>query len=373
MRVLLAPDSFKGTITAADVVTALAEGWRKVDPAAELVSMPLADGGEGTLDAIAAAVPGAARQAVTVTGPDGEPHEASWLLLPPTSDAPRGTAVVELASTSGIELLTELRPWSADTSGCGEAIAAALDHGVSRVIVGIGSSSSTDGGSGILRALGARMLDAAGREVARGARGLADIARIDVSALRIPDQLLVVTDVTNPLIGPSGAAAIFGPQKGLAARELAVVDAALGHFAGVVERVLGPDRVSPAASGTGAAGGAGFALLALGGVLLPGAAEIARLMGFSQALRTADAVVTGEGSYDGQSGSGKVPGFVAEAAREAGVAVAVVAGRIEEAADVSLLDAALSLTEIAGSGEAAMADPRTFLVEAGRRLAHQFQ
>lgn len=376
MKVLIAPDSFKGTITAADAVAAIAAGWKSVDPRAELVLMPLADGGEGTLDAFWAVVPDAQPMPVTVTGPDGLPRQATWLLLPPSPDAPRGTGVVELASTSGIELLTELRPWDADTRGCGEAMAAALDFGVSRIIVGIGSSSSTDGGSGLLCALGARMFDASGQDVVGGARGLKDVEMIDVTALRKPDELLVVTDVTNPLTGPAGAAAVFGPQKGLVGSDIGAADEALAHFAGVLERSIDAENfgiADPAAPGTGAAGGTGFALMALGGKLLPGATEIARLMGFAEKLQAADVVVTGEGSYDGQSGSGKVPGFVAGAAEQLGVPVALVAGRIEDAADVSALDVVLSLTEIAGSAASAMADPRAHLVEAGQRLARQFQ
>src|SRR5690606_1327575 len=156
MRVVFAPDSFKGTITAADAAQVLADAWLDVDPTAEVVLRPMADGGEGTVAAFAAAVPGAVRMPVTVDGPAGTPVETSWLLLPASDDAPQGTAVIDLASTSGIELLDELRPWDADSSGFGQAIAAAMDHGVSRLVLGIGSSASTDGGIGMLRALGAR-------------------------------------------------------------------------------------------------------------------------------------------------------------------------------------------------------------------------
>lgn len=162
MRVVLAPDSFKGTITAADAAVALAEGWHSVDPSAAFVHRPMADGGEGTVAAFAAAVPGARRMPLTVDGPAGVRVETSWLLLPPGAGTPAGTGVVDLASTSGIELLDELRPWDADTTGFGQAIAAALDHGVSRLLLGIGSSASTDGGTGLLAALGARFLDAGG-------------------------------------------------------------------------------------------------------------------------------------------------------------------------------------------------------------------
>ena len=184
MKVVVAPDSFKGSITAAEAAAAIADGWVAVDPSAEIVSRPMADGGEGTLDAFAAAVSGSERMPVTVDGPEGGPVHTAWLLLPPTPDAPHGTGVIDLASTSGIELISRLRPLDADTTGFGQAIAAALDHGVSCLVLGIGSSASTEGGTGMLSALGARFLDEAGAPVAPGARGLADIAQVDLSALR---------------------------------------------------------------------------------------------------------------------------------------------------------------------------------------------
>ncbi|MBO0979734.1 glycerate kinase [Microbacterium sp. SD291] len=362
-RVVLAPDSFKGTITAADAAAALAEGWASVDPSAEFVHRPMADGGEGTVSAFEAAVPGAKRMPVTVEGPAGETITASWLLLPATADAPAGTAVVDLASTSGIELLTELRPWDADTTGFGQAIAAALDHGVSRLVVGIGSSSSTDGGTGMLSALGARFLDAAGAPVARGAQGLGDLASVDLSGLRPAPEVRVLTDVTNPLTGDRGAAAVFGPQKGLTdPADIAAVDAALGRLASL----LGLDAALP---GTGAAGGTGGALVSWGGVLAPGAAEVAELIGLADAIAGADVVITGEGSYDGQSGDGKVPSFIASLAASSSVRPLLAAGRITADADTSLFTASASLTSLAGSSEAALAEPAIWLRAAGAALA----
>ncbi|REJ06847.1 glycerate kinase [Microbacterium bovistercoris] len=360
MRVVLAPDSFKGTITAADAASALAEGW---GGGAEFLMRPMADGGEGTVAAFAAAVPGAVRMPVTVDGPAGTPVDTAWLLLPATEDAPRGTAVIDLASTSGIELLGELRPFDADSTGFGQAIAAAMDHGVSRLVLGIGSSASTDGGTGVLRALGARFTDAAGSEVAPGARGLPAIARVDLSGLRPAPETLVLTDVTNPLTGPRGAAEVFGPQKGLTdGEDRARTDAALAALAALL-------RLDPATPGAGAAGGVGGALVAWGARLLPGASEVARLIGLAEAIASADLVITGEGSYDGQSGDGKVPSFVAGLAEDAGVPAAVVAGRITADADTSLFAASVSLTELSGSSEAALADPARWLREAGARLA----
>jgi glycerate kinase len=355
-RVVLAPDSFKGTITAADAAAALAEGWASTDPAAEFVHRPMADGGEGTVAAFAAAVPGARPMPITVDGPAGVPVETSWLLLPD------GTAVIDLASTSGIELLDELRPWDADTTGLGQALVAALDHAVARIVVGIGSSASTDGGTGMLSALGARFLDAEGEPVARGARGLSDIVSADLSNLRAAPEVRVLTDVTNPLAGPRGAAAVFGPQKGLTPADIPAVDAELARVAALLEL----DAELP---GTGAAGGAGGALVAWGATLAPGAAEVAELIGLAEAIAEADVVITGEGSYDGQSGDGKVPSFIAALAASADAAAMLAAGRITADADTSLFTASASLTELAGSSDSALAAPARWLRAAGAALA----
>lgn len=361
-RVVLAPDSFKGTITAADAAASLAEGWASIDSTATFVHRPMADGGEGTVAAFAAAVAGAVRVPVVVDGPAGAPIETSWLLLPATPGSPGGTAVVDLASTSGIELLDELRPWDADTTGFGQAIAAALDHGVSRLVVGIGSSASTDGGTGMLSALGARFLDAAGAPVARGARGLADIASVDLSALRTAPEVRVLTDVTNPLIGARGAAAVFGPQKGLAGDDIAPMNAALARLAELL-------TLDPQLPGTGAAGGTGGALVVWGATLAPGAAEVAELIGLTDAIAHADVVITGEGSYDGQSGDGKVPSFIAGLAASAGASALLAVGRITDDSDPALFAASASLTELAGSSDAALAEPARWLRAAGAMLA----
>lgn len=366
MRVVMAPDGFKGSITAADAASALSDGWADVDPDAEIVLRPMADGGEGTIAAFAASVPGVTRMPVAVSGPAGAPVAAHWLLLPSTPDAPAGTAVLDLASTSGIELLDEPHPWDADTTGLGQAIAAALDRGVSRLVVGIGSSASTDGGTGLLTALGARFLDAAGREVPRGARGLGRIESVDTRNLLTAPDVLVLSDVTNPLTGPDGAAAVFGPQKGLAdVADIRRVDAALAALA----QLLGTD---PALPGTGAAGGAGAALVAWGARLVPGAPEVARLIGLPEAVARADIVVTGEGAYDRQSARGKAPAFVAALAADASIRVALVAGRIDPDADLAPFAASVSLTELAGSAAAALTDPDRHLRAAGAALARRF-
>jgi len=416
-RVVVALDSLKGSIGAAEASAAVAAGWQRARPGDEVLLRPMADGGEGTLDAFAAAVSGAQRVPVTVRGPHGRPVAADWLLLPD------GTGVVELAATSGIELLGgQLRPWDADTFGFGQAIAGALDHGVERLVLGIGSSASTDGGAGVLTALGARVLDAAGELVVPGVRGLETAASVDLSQLRDlpPGGVVVLSDVTNPLCGPRGAAAVFGPQKGLDALGVAAADAALARFAALVAGALtgveGPgaeragaasaraaaaavgadaeragsrrvrrlqldtDRragqqrahsagADPATPGAGAAGGTGFALLAWGGELRPGAAEVATLIGLDAAIAGADLVVTGEGSYDGQSAAGKAPAHVAALAATAGVSVALIAGRVTADADTSAFAASLALAELAGSAEASLAAPARWLRVAGAELA----
>lgn len=362
-RVVVAPDSFKGTITAADAAASIARGWRSVDPTAEVVLRPMADGGEGTVSAFATAVNGSARMPLTVDGPAGTPVETDWLLLPASDDAPNGTAVIDVASTSGIELLDVLRPFEAQSRGFGQAIVAALDHGVSRLVLGIGSSASTDGGVGMLAALGARFLDADGIEVESGARGLLHVAEADLSKLRAAPEVLVLSDVTNPLTGPRGAAHVFGPQKGLVdAADRDGVDAALARLAELLD-------LDASTSGAGAAGGVGGALVAWGARLVPGAEEVARLISLAAEVSAADVVITGEGSYDGQSGDGKVPSFVAALAADAGVPALIVAGRITPDADSALFAASASLTELAGSADAALAEPAHWLTVAGAVLA----
>jgi glycerate kinase len=353
MRVVIAPDSFKGTIEAPAAAAALATGWRSVRPGDELVQAPMADGGEGTLDAIAAASPEARRVPVRVPGPDDRPVDAAFLLRPD------GTAVVELAATSGITLLDPLRPLHAHTRGFGAAIAAALDAGATALLLSIGGSASTDGGAGALRQLGARFLDDRGREVEDGAAGLLHVETADLSALRHlpPRGVRVLTDVVSPLLGPDGAAVVYGPQKGATPADVPVLEAALARFAAL----LPADSSTP---GAGAAGGTGFGLLAWGAVLVPGATEVAAAIGLPAAITGADLVVTGEGRFDGQSTQGKVAHIVRILA--AGVPVALVAGAVD--ADPFGYAATVSLTDLVGR-EASFADPAAALRLAGVALA----
>ncbi|SCL29190.1 glycerate kinase [Micromonospora pallida] len=365
-RVVFAPDSFKGTIRAAAAAQAMADGWAAVRPHDELVCLPMADGGEGTLDAFASAVPGARRMPVTVTGPTGTPVDTCWLLLP-ADHGPAATAVVELANTSGIELVadaTALRPLDASTIGFGQAIRDALEYGATRLVLAVGSSASSDGGAGLLHALGARVVDADGSPVGPGARGLENVAHVDLGGL-VPlprDGALVLTDVVSPLLGPDGAAAVFAPQKGANADEVMRIEWALARWS----RAVGFDPRTP---GAGAAGGAGFGLMAWGAQAAPGAVTIADLVALRASIEGAALVVTGEGSWDGQSPHGKAPSVVIAQAREAGVPVALVAGRIL-ARPVGVV-AAISLAKTAGSPDRAMADAARWLREAGARLARE--
>ncbi|NYF15640.1 glycerate kinase [Microbacterium sp. AK009] len=357
LPVVVAIDSFKGSIRAADAAQAIAEGWRSVDPEREIVLCPMADGGEGTRDAFAAAIPGARRQ-------------PSWLLLPATDDAQDRTGVVELASTSGIELLgspPRLRPWDADTRGFGEAIAAALAHGVSRLILGIGSSASTDGGAGMLTALGARFTDAAGQPIAPGARGLATIAAADLTRLAPPPPggVTVLTDVTSPLLGERGAAAVFGPQKGATPDDIPLLDAALARYADLLE-------ADPDTPGAGAAGGTGFGLLAWGARLVPGAQAVAQLIDLPARLAAASLVITGEGSFDASSAAGKTVAYVQDLAAAQRLPVALVAGRVADGAATTGFASTTSLTDLAGSAPAALGDPARWLRLAGGELAQRF-
>lgn len=354
--VVIAPDSFKGTAMAVDVAGAIAAGWASARPDDALRHFPMADGGEGTLEAFAAAVPGATRMPVTVQGPDDRAVDTCWLLLPD------GTGVVELANTSGLGLLGELRPLDAHTVGFGQAISAALDYGVDRLLLAVGGSSSTDGGAGALTALGAVFLDAHGQPIALGNRGLGDLDRVDLSALRTPPAsgVTVLSDVTSPLLGVAGAASVFGPQKGADAAQLPVLEANLARLAGLLP-------ADPEQPGTGAAGGTCFGLVAWGAVIAAGSAAVGDAIALPAAIASADIVITGEGRFDDQSGAGKVASYVLGLAADAAASPMLVAGSIR--ADTGAFAAAVSLTDLAGSGEAAMAETLRYLRDAGAELA----
>ncbi len=359
-RVVIASDSFKGSIAAADASSAIADGWASVRRDDELVLLPMADGGEGTVDAFATAVPGSIRETSAVTGPDDREVTAEWLRLPD------GTAVIELAAASGLHLLDPLRPLDAHTLGFGQLVASALAAGASRLVLAIGGSATTDGGAGLLTALGARLLDADGRPVRAGNRGLAVLERVDLDGLAvIPPGSVALSDVTNPLLGPSGAARVFGPQKGASPAEAVAMDANLDRLVSI----LGAGELA-LAPGSGAAGGTGFALLLAGIPLEPGARSIGELIGIPTAAASADLVITGEGRFDSQSASGKVVDYVSTVATAARTPVALVAGSIE--APTGSFRSTASLSDLAGSASEAMSNPRAWLVVAGRALATSF-
>lgn len=326
MKIVIAPDSFKDSLDAAGVARAIASGLAQVWPACERIECPMADGGEGTMQAIVAASQGELLRQV-VRGPLGEPVEAAWGWL-----AESRTAVIEMAQASGIQLVPngQRDACRSSTWGTGELIAAALAAGASRIVLAIGGSATNDGGSGMLRALGLRLLDARGEPLAEGGLALAQLARIDASGLdpRLAQvQVDVAADVDNPLCGANGASAIFGPQKGANPEQVQALDQALARFADHCADVLGKDvRDEP---GSGAAGGMGFAAKAfMGAQFRPGVEVVAELAGLDALVQGADLVITGEGRFDAQTLRGKTPLGVARVAKRHGVPVVVLAGTL---------------------------------------------
>jgi glycerate kinase len=327
MKIVLAPDSFKECAPAATVAAALAHGIRCGAPQAEVVAVPMADGGEGTVDALASA-PGSERRVVRVSGPLGAPLRAAYAVL---AD---GTAVIECAAASGLMLVPPAQrdPRRTTSRGTGELLVHALESGARRIILGLGGSATNDGGAGMAQALGFRLLDASGADLPPGGAALAHLARIDASGAHPALQDAVIRaacDVNNPLTGPQGASAVFGPQKGATPAMVAELDAALAHFSTVLFRDLDADVIE--APGAGAAGGLGAGVMAfLRGQLTPGFALIACAAGLRRALERADLVITGEGRADAQTLRGKTPAGVLRLARELGVPAVVVAGALGE-------------------------------------------
>ncbi len=291
-----------------------------------------------------------------------------WLELPGQ------THVIELARASGLPLLARLDPLRAHTAGTGELIGRALDAGAQRIVIALGGSASTDGGTGALAALGARFLDQAGRDLPRGGAALADLAAADLSGLRPPPPggVTCLTDVRAPLLGPGGAAAVFGPQKGADAAQVELLEAGLRQLASVLGRqgsAAGAAGTGADAAGTGAAGGTAYGFAAAwGATITPGAAELCRIAGLAQALTGADLVITGEGSYDRTSADGKVAAAVFAAAEHAGVRAVLVAGLITADPPASVVRS-IALAGLAGGAGQAMRSPATWLRAAGRMLA----
>ncbi len=356
MKLVIAPDSFKESLSAPGVASAIARGWQSVYPDADIQLCPMADGGEGTVEAVLAATGGECRE-LQVCGPLGEPVLAHWGWLPDAQ------AVIEMAAASGLHWVapTQRDARITTTRGTGELILAALDAGARRIILGIGGSATNDAGAGLLQALGVRLLDGAGQSVAPGGAALLDVQRIDLTGLdpRLAQvEVLVAADVDNPLCGPRGASHVFGPQKGASPEQVQQLDQALEHFADVMAAALGEDYRNIA--GVGAAGGLGFAAKAvLGASFRPGIELVAELSGLADAVQGADLVITGEGRLDGQSLHGKTPVGVARIARAAGVPVIALAGSLGEGYQSLYeagIDAAFSLTPGPISLQQAMTD-----------------
>lgn len=328
---MLAPDSFKESMTAKEVCIAMEKGLRKVYPSANYVHVPMADGGEGTVQSLVDATGGQIRY-IEVTGPLGEPVTAAYGLLGDGT-----TAAIEMASASGIHLVNKdnKNPLKTTTYGTGELIRECLNQGIRKIIIGIGGSATNDGGTGMAEALGARFLDATGNTLPRGGGSLGELASVDISSLddRLQQvQLIVACDVTNPLCGEHGASQVFGPQKGATPEMVQQLDANLAHYADVVKQQLGKDvRDLP---GAGAAGGLGAGLLIFTQAALQKGIEIViEYTGLKQKLATADIVLTGEGGIDFQTKFGKTPYGVAQAAKQSGKKVIAVAGYIGEGID----------------------------------------
>ncbi|MFE7979792.1 glycerate kinase [Streptomyces shenzhenensis] len=371
-RVLVAADKFKGSLTAVQVAERVTAGLRRVVPELEVAALPVADGGDGTVAAAVAA--GFERRVARVAGPLGREVTAAFAL--------RGdTAVVEMAEASGLQRLPAgvFAPLTASTYGSGELLRAALDAGARTIVFGVGGSATTDGGAGMLSALGARFLDGDGEPVAPGGGGLAELARADLSGLdpRLAEvDLVLAGDVDNPLTGPKGAPAVYGPQKGASPDDVATLDAALAHYAKVLEAAAGPRAAGfAAAPGAGAAGGIGYGALLLGARFRPGIEVMLDVLGFAAALERATLVITGEGSLDEQTLHGKAPAGVAAAARAAGKEVVAVCGRLAlspQALDAAGVRRAYPLTAVEPDVARCIADAGPILERVATRIAYDF-
>src|SRR5438270_561252 len=364
-RVIVAPQSFKGSADAVAVASAIARGIRRAWPNAETIEMPLADGGEGTVRALVRASGGELRHA-RVHDPLLRDIDAEWGVL-----GDRTTAVVEMAAANGLPLLRddERDPRITSTRGTGDLILAAAASGAHRIVIGIGGSATNDGGAGMARAFGYRFFDRGGSELPEGGAALARLSRIDgqTDPRLVRPAIDVACDVRNPLLGAEGASAVYGPQKGATPEMIRELDAALARYADVLEAFIG--RRVRDVPGAGAAGGLGAGLLAfLDARLVSGAELVLGAVGFAKRIVGADLVITGEGRIDRQSGFGKLTGAVVDAAHRANVPVAAVAGSLGRGHEVLTLER----IEVASDGvpaARAMADPLPLIEAAAERLA----
>jgi len=379
-RLVAAPNALKGSLAAPDAARAIAEGVRRASPDCSVLELPVADGGDGTR-AVLVALLGGEERALGVHDPLGRPIEAKFGLLP-RLDA----AVVDVATASGLALLaeSERRPLATTSYGTGELVRAALESGAGSLLLGVGGSATVDGGAGLLEALGVRFLDAGGRPIPRGGAGLSELARIDRSALFEPARrarLLVACDVDNPLLGPDGAARVFGPQKGADAPATALLERGLERLSAVIAAETGTNPAELA--GGGAAGGIAATLAALlGAELVPGIDLVLDWVGFDAALTGADLVVTAEGELDAQSLRHKGPVGVARRAARSGVPVVALAGALSSgferpapfAAVLPIAQRPATLDEARAHASAWLsrsAEQAVYLMELGYRLARR--
>jgi glycerate 2-kinase len=370
MKVIVAADKFKGSLSAAEVGAHLATGLYEARPGITVVQLPVADGGEGTVAAALSA--GFRFVRVVAEGPTGQRVETGYAER-------EGVAIVEMADVSGLCLLSgdQLAPLTASSYGTGEVLKAALDAGSRRVVLGVGGSACTDGGAGMVQALGARVLDKTGRELARGGALLAGAHQLKLDALHpalSETELVLACDVNNPLLGSRGAAAVYGPQKGASDADVKQLDRALSHWADIVCATTGTDVSEH--PGAGAAGGVGYAALALlGAVMRPGSELVLELIDFRGNLGDAALVITGEGSLDKQTLHGKAPMGVAAAAREAAVPVVAVAGRCELSAE-SLAEVGIrgvyAVTDLESDPQRCMRDAGVLLERLAARIAQDW-
>ena len=370
MKVVIAPDSYKGCLSALEVAKAMERGVLSVFPSAEVRKIPIADGGEGTVAALVTATNGQLRQ-TEVTDPLGNKIIAHWGVL-----GDGRTAVIEMAAASGLPLVPKEKrdPRVTTTYGTGGLIKAALAEGLAKIIIGIGGSATNDGGTGMARALGVRFLDAAGQEVAAGGGSLAEICQIDTTGLdpRLKNtEIVVACDVDNPLCGTRGASAVFGPQKGATPEMVQQLDAGLAKYASCARQATGRDVAEKA--GAGAAGGLGAGLMFFTPAQLkPGVEIVLDAVGFSDIVRDADFVITGEGRTDFQTAFGKAPVGVAKVAKTHGVPVFCISGGLGEGADDVLaqgIDAVMSICDRPLSLEECMAAGAQLIEPAAARLS----
>ncbi len=373
MKIVIAPQGFKGNLSALQVAQAIVSGIKRVLPDAVTIIKPMADGGEGTVQALVDAT-GGKIMTKEVTGPLGGRVTAHWGLL---SD--KVTGVIEMAAASGLPLVpTEKRnPLVTTTYGTGELILAALESGCRKLIIGIGGSATNDGGAGMAQALGAKLVDSKGAALPFGGAALANLKRIDVTTLdaRLANsEVLIASDVTNPLCGAQGASAVYGPQKGATPQMVAQLDAALTHYADVIQRDLGVEVKN--VPGAGAAGGLGAGLIAfLKAKVIPGIDVVIQTSGLVDNLKDADLVFTAEGKIDSQTAYGKVPTGVARKAKEFGLPVIAIAGEVADDCRVVYqhgIDAVLSIAPGPISLSQSMAEAESLVTDAAERAIRLF-